>query len=50
MTTDVAWSPVEADLDEILTTHPRPLDELLAGDVPAFIMRRLWSSVSTSVA
>ncbi len=45
MTTDVGWTPVEADLDEILANHPRPLEELLAGDVPAFIMRRAYNPV-----
>jgi hypothetical protein len=43
MTTETAWAPVEADLDYILANHPRPLEELTAGNVPAFIMRRAYN-------
>jgi hypothetical protein len=43
MTTDVAWAPVEADLDDILANYRRPLEELTAGNVPAFIMRRAFN-------
>ena len=43
MTTDFTWAPVEASVEEILATHPRPLEELTAGNVPAFIMRRAYN-------
>ncbi len=43
MTTDLAWAPVEASLEDILATYPRPLEELTAGNVPAFIMRRAYN-------
>ncbi len=42
MTTDLAWAPVEASQEDILATYPRPLEELTAGNVPAFIMRRAY--------
>lgn len=42
MTTDVAWAPVEADLEYILTGYRRPLEELTSGRVPAFVMRRAY--------
>lgn len=43
MTTDLAWAPVEASLEEILASYPRPLEELTAGNVPALIMRRAYN-------
>ena len=44
MTTETTWSPVEGDLQTILASHPRPLEELLSGEVPAFIMRGAYDS------
>ena len=43
MTTASTWSPVEGDLQTILAAHPRPLEELLAGAAPAFIMRGAYN-------
>jgi len=39
MTAETTWAPVEGDLQTILEAHPRPFEELLSGEVPAFIMR-----------
>jgi hypothetical protein len=33
------WKLVEPDLDSILREHPRPLDELAAGTIPAVVLR-----------
>ena len=43
MTMGIGWNSVEASIDEILGKYPRPLEELTAGNVPAFIMRRAYN-------
>ena len=34
------WTPLEGSLEEILRRYPRPLEALVAGEVPAIILRR----------
>jgi hypothetical protein len=38
------WRIVEPDLDSILREHPRPLDELAAGEIPAVVLRGAFPS------
>jgi hypothetical protein len=33
------WSPVDGTIDEILTRVPRPLEAMMAGEIPAVIIR-----------
>ena len=43
MPSDQEWMPVEPDLETILTRHPRPLDDLASGCIPAVIMRQAFT-------
>ncbi len=43
MTATETWAAVEADLETILAECPRPLEDLVEGRVPAFIMRRAYN-------
>ena len=38
------WTPIESDLDTILSQHERPLDLLASGERPAVVLRNVWSS------
>ncbi len=43
---EAAWSIVEPDLPSILRQHPRPLEALAAGVVPAVVLRSAWPAAA----
>jgi len=44
MSQTTTWAPVEGTIDEILTRVPRPLDAMMAGEIPAVVIRRAFPS------
>ncbi len=43
MTVASSWTPVEGTPDEILRRYPRPLEALVAGEIPAIVLRRAYN-------
>lgn len=42
MSSDQTWTPVEPDLEAILSRHSRPLNDLSEGRIPAVILQRAF--------
>jgi len=44
MSQTITWAPVEGTIDEILAHVPRPLDAIMASDIPCVIIRQAFPS------